>query len=169
MDLLHWAATAVGIAGAIGLVRLRADVQRYRKASLLAAEDLGVALTALREIREDRDRVQRHKAEFFGIIEGLEKERDQWRKLYETNAGLAGNAQQWLFRAVERLHTIANAYAKALGKPAVPSDPTLDSLRQALGEAPALPEQAPGAAAALEAKERQDAESSPVDDSAAPA
>jgi hypothetical protein len=158
MDWIHWTATGVGALGAMALIRARAEAKRERKASLLASSDLGLALSALGELREDRDRMKRHKAEFFGIIEGLEKERDQWRKLYETNAGLAGNAQQWLFRAVDRLHAIANVYAKALGKPAVPSDPSLDVLKAALGEAPALPEAAAGASAALEAKERQDAE-----------
>jgi hypothetical protein len=159
MDLIHWAATVVGALGAAALVRTRADAKRYQKAALQNADDLGLALSALGELRGDRDRMKRHKEEFFGIIEGLEKERDQWRKLYELNAGLAGNAQQWLFRAVERLHVIANAYAKKLGLPAVPSDPSLDTLKAALDESRELPEPAPGASAALEAKERQDVES----------
>jgi hypothetical protein len=73
---------------------------------------------------------ERRASEFFGIITGVEKERDGWQRLYRESSQQAGVAQAWLIRDMGRVIQIGNQYAQRLRKhgetaPPVDVDPQL--------------------------------------------
>lgn len=57
---------------------------------------------------------ERRASEFFKIIAGVERERDQWQKFYFDSARAASVAQEWLARDLGQAVHRANAFAKEL-------------------------------------------------------
>jgi biopolymer transport protein ExbB/TolQ len=113
----------------IGELRLALDdTSRSADEARQAAETLG-----------DMARTEERKAkEFFGIIEGIERERDTWQALYRQSSQAAGVAQAWLMRDLSQAVGQANAYAarlRALGQkaPGVNIDPQLRTVLEDFG------------------------------------
>jgi biopolymer transport protein ExbB/TolQ len=82
---------------------------------------------------------KRRADEFFTIIEGVEKERDTWQKLYQTSSYQSGVAQAWLLRDLSASVRVANDYAqrlRTLGEhvPQVGVDPRLTDVLAEFGE-----------------------------------
>jgi hypothetical protein len=82
------------------LVEMRASVSEYQ------------AFAARHASRADLH--ERRAGEFFGIIEGVEKERDTWQRLYRDSSQMAGVAQAWLLRDLSSSVRAANVYAERL-------------------------------------------------------
>ncbi len=90
----------------------------------LASERAGAAAPHKHYIRllEDKlaetvGQVELHKRrgdELFSVISGIEKERDQWQRLYQTASHHASVAQAWLARDLGAATAVANAYAARL-------------------------------------------------------
>jgi hypothetical protein len=59
---------------------------------------------------------ERRATEFFNIIEGIEKERDTWQKLYYESSRQSGVAQAWLSRDLDAAVRRANILATELRK-----------------------------------------------------
>ncbi len=89
----------------IGQLRLERD----------AANQALTQVGAVADQLADQARLQERRAsEFFGIIEGVEKERDNWQRLYRESSQAAGVAQAWLARDLGRVVQIANVLADRL-------------------------------------------------------
>jgi hypothetical protein len=56
----------------------------------------------------------RRAKEFFNIIDGLEHERDVWKKLYNDSSYHSGVAQSWLLRDLSGAIQRSNAFAREL-------------------------------------------------------
>ena len=88
----------------------------------------------------DRARLHERRAgEFFGIIRGIELERDQWQKWFHESTRQAGVAQSWLYRDLEAAVARANGLAaelRKLGKAVkdVAIDPKLQGVMAEIGE-----------------------------------
>ena len=111
----------------------------------------------LLQVGERARKHERRAAEYLGLIEGLESERDTWQRFYFEAARKSGVAQNWLLRDLQGAVLRANAFAQELRKRGVKTaDVIVDpALKEVLGEYaqehPAAPEavpKAPGAEAA---------------------
>jgi hypothetical protein len=88
----------------------RASIQRIGQLRAEAAAHRNLTLG-----EQDRANLHERRAkEFFGIIEGVEKERDTWQKLYQTSSHQSGVAQAWLLRDLSATVRVANDYAQKL-------------------------------------------------------
>jgi len=134
LQLLNWILTGVVILMAMAFAALW-KVATARIGELRRALDQ-TALAA-REAQESSGKLaemallhERRASEFFGIIAGVEKERDGWQKLYRESSQQAGVAQAWLVRDMGRVIQAGNRYAQRLREhgekaPAVDVDPQL--------------------------------------------
>jgi hypothetical protein len=94
-----------------------------------SAEDANGAAGELADLARTHER---RASEFFGIIEGIEKERDTWQRFYRESSQAAGVAQAWLMRDLQRVVRVSNGLAAELQKlgkqaPIVQADPALAS------------------------------------------
>lgn len=81
----------IAIASALwAVLSYRAGAAKYAKALAKAHRELQAAAT-------DYITAKRKAFEYFGLIEGVCAERDQWKRLYFQEAHMHGNAQQLLF------------------------------------------------------------------------
>jgi len=106
------------------------ELRRALDGAEVAANEARGAVDSLAEMARTEERKAR---EFFGIIEGVERERDGWQKFYRESSHAAGVAQAWLMRDLGRTIGQANTYAarlRALGQqaPAVNLDPNLQDV-----------------------------------------
>lgn len=114
--------------------------------------------TELLQVGERARKHERRAAEYLGLIEGLEGERDTWQRFYFEAAQKSGVAQNWLLRDLQGAVLRANAFAQELRKRGVKAaDVIVDpALKQVLGEYaqehPARSETVPKAPGADEAK-----------------
>jgi len=118
------------IALSIALVLLVMRNRQLRAALTRTSELAGAAQKAAGELGEMAKLHERRASEFFGIIEGVERERDGWHAFYRDSSRAAGVAQGWLARELQRVVTEANALGaqlKKLGKSvrAIEIDPEL--------------------------------------------
>ncbi len=118
------------IALSIALVLLVMRNRQLRLALDRTSELATAAQKAAGELGEMATLHERRASEFFGIIEGVERERDDWQKFYRTSSRAAGVAQGWLARELQRVVAEANALGaqlKKLGKEvrAIEVDPAL--------------------------------------------
>jgi hypothetical protein len=119
--------------------------------------------TALEAAQPAVDRHMRRADEFFNIIQGIEAERDTWKKFYDRASHHAGVAQAWLLRDLHEAVQRANSYAealRALGKKAsdITVSPQLKEIVDEFGlnqEKSAEIKRAPGFEAAQEVEKRQ--------------
>lgn len=118
---------------------------------------------ALREQleREEREaRFQRRRAgEFFAIIEGVEGERDTWKRMWRDTQQTSSAAQQWLLRDLERAVLVANGYAARLRRlgekaEAVRMAKDLEQILEHWRDTPAEPAHVDGKKAMVEAEEK---------------
>ena len=98
-----------------------------------------IAQGAVDELAAEARLQKRRADEFFGIIEGVEKERDGWQRLYRESSQAAGVAQAWLARDLGRVVSIANTLAdrlRAKGEkvPAIGMDPQLEQVVEEFAE-----------------------------------
>jgi hypothetical protein len=106
------------------------ELRRALDGAEAAANEARGAVDSLAEMARTEERKAR---EFFGIIEGVERERDTWQKFYRESSHAAGVAQAWLMRDLARTIGQANAYAarlRAVGQQAqaVNLDPNLQDV-----------------------------------------
>jgi cell division septum initiation protein DivIVA len=106
------------------------ELRRALDGAEAAANEARAAVDSLAEMARTEERKAR---EFFGIIEGVERERDTWQKFYRESSHAAGVAQAWLMRDLARTIGQANVYAarlRALAQqaPAVNLDPNLQDV-----------------------------------------
>jgi hypothetical protein len=92
--------------------KLLAERKRH-DAILVDLEALKIGQVNLRKVADFQ---QRRADEFFSIIQGIETERDTWRRFFEKSSHHAGVAQAWLLRELAEAVQRANAYAGALRK-----------------------------------------------------
>jgi hypothetical protein len=112
--------------------------------------------------RDQADLQQRRADEFFGIIQGIEVERDTWRGFYAKSSHHAGVAQAWLIRDLSNLVIVANRLAARLREkgekvPPIHLDKALQQIVDEFTGTFTAPEkmkvaQAPGFAAAEQAE-----------------
>jgi hypothetical protein len=105
---------------------LDGSVRRIRKLRLALAgmQQAVQGATSSVDMLAAEAKLQKRRAdEFFGIIEGVEKERDQWQALYRRSSQAAGGAQAWLIRDLTNAVQRGNAYAKLLHEKGVRVDP----------------------------------------------
>lgn len=151
------------------LRKLQAEIAAHHKTSQ-ALENMHPAIDAanhMASIHAGDSALQRRRAdEFFNIIQGIEVERDTWKKFYDRASHHAGVAQAWLLRDLHEAVQRANAYAqalRALGKKAsdIKVSPELKEIVEEFGlqqEKSAEIKQAPGFEAASQVeKELADA------------
>jgi hypothetical protein len=112
----------------------------------------------LLQVGERARKHERRAAEYLGLIEGLEGERDTWQRFYFEIARKSGVAQNWLLRDLQGAVLRANAFAQELRKRGVKAadvivDPALkDVLGEYSQEHPAPPGTVPKAPGLEEAK-----------------
>jgi hypothetical protein len=92
--------------------KLLAERKRH-DATLVDLEALKIGQVNLRKVADFQ---QRRADEFFSIIQGIEVERDTWRRFFEKSSHHAGVAQAWLLRELTEAVQRANTYAEALRK-----------------------------------------------------
>lgn len=143
----------------VGMVSLwRVSMQRIGelRRSLDGAEAAASEAQAAVDSIAEMARTERRRAdEFFGIIAGVEKERDTWQRFYRESSHAAGVAQAWLMRDLGRTVVQANAYAarlRALGQQAQPVsvDPSLQEVLEDFAVAHVVADK-PAATKSLEA------------------
>lgn len=132
--------TLLGILLAVAILLAIAFGVLWRIASHKASQmgtALDAAVTAARgagaqadELAELARRHERRATEFFGIIEGVEKERDLWQRFYRESSQAAGAAQAWLIRDMSAIVKTANMHAQRLREkgekvPVLQVDPSL--------------------------------------------
>jgi len=87
---------------------------RLRREARVSAEAVRAATQAV-AIAQENERFQKRRAdEFFGIIEGVEKEADGWRASWRDGMRSASVAQGWLFRELDTALRRGNAFAARL-------------------------------------------------------
>lgn len=102
---------AVLVGAVVALLHQRAHLRAALDAAEMAARSIGAAADTL----AGEAKLQKRRAdEFFGIIEGVEKERDLWQGMYRKSSHAAGVAQAWLLRDLGRAVKLGNAYAARL-------------------------------------------------------
>lgn len=136
-QILSGILAAAVIALSVALVLLVVRARQLQAALTRTSELASAAQKAAGEIgemakhQEEMAKLhERRASEFFGIIEGVERERDGWHAFYRESSRAAGVAQGWLARELQRVVTEANALGtelKKLGKTvrAVEVDPAL--------------------------------------------
>jgi hypothetical protein len=133
--LLPLALWAVMQRGTQTIADLQAMVAKQSEtyAARLAEQDKVIDVVLLRA-----QRAERRADEFFSIIEGVEKERDTWTKLYRQSSQHAGAAQAWLLRDLSQAVQRANNFARLLREkgekvPDVRIDPALAEVVREFG------------------------------------
>lgn len=111
-------------------VRRIVELRRALDGAEAAANETRAAADSIAEMARTE---KRRADEFFGIIAGVERERDTWQRFYRESSHAAGVAQAWLVRDLGRTVAQANAYAarlRALGQQAHPVnvDPSLQEV-----------------------------------------
>jgi hypothetical protein len=117
--------------------------RRLRPADPTAVPEELLARLAQAESREAFQ--QRRADEFFAIISGIEREADEWRRIYRDSQRMGGAAQSWLLRDLQGALAAGNRYAarlRALGQaaPDLSVDPALADLVQEFGKTKDVPQ-----------------------------
>lgn len=106
----------VGLVSRLGNVLAERDEARI---AVRVAREFGTTAEHRERVLAMQQEIAQHKRradEFFGIIEGLEGEAEQWRDLYRNFLGQASVAQSWLLRELERSTKVANARGAKLAE-----------------------------------------------------
>jgi hypothetical protein len=115
-QILSGILAAAVIALSIALVLLVMRNRQLRVALDRTSELAGAAQKSAVELGELAKLHARRATEFFGIIEGVERERDDWQAFYRNSSRAAGVAQGWLARELQRVVTEANGLGSELKK-----------------------------------------------------
>jgi len=132
MSVIPWVIT--GWVAVFALVR----ELRVRKREALTSAATLAAASIVRRTDEQADFQKRRADEFFGIIEGILGERDQWKTMYYKMSQQAGVAQAWLLRELSTSVLRSNRYAEVLREKGVnvqkvAIDPALKTIVEEFG------------------------------------
>jgi hypothetical protein len=103
---------------------------------------------------------------FFGIIEGIEHERDGWQNFYRESSRAAGVAQGWLARELQRVVVEANNLSAELRKrgikaPTIEVDPNLKGVLEDFNVHSEGKNELPREAGMVEARQIEEASKTP--------
>jgi len=117
-------------------VRLLSELGRVTTEANLAMKAADEAVVAANKLGAEATLQKRRADEFFGIIEGVERERDQWQQLWRQSSQGAGVAQAMLFRHLSMAIQVANSYVERLRKLGEQAPPVVvdRGLQRILGE-----------------------------------
>lgn len=171
MDRMDFARQVINRAKRAGEVLLgREDDDPTPKPADVHAAFIGrmeEAERVLQRMETELAKAVRHKEEYFGLIERMERQRDEWRELYHTQSRTHHNAQvlleshlmqtrEWLQKTI----LIVNQYRKERNEPLIQKPGDLETTTLPVGTAAeyekAMKELAGGAETLLDGKLERD-------------